>query len=67
MSGPGFDDRTINALAALGHVRSYAKNAILIQEGDRTDQLYVVLSGRLKVFLAAVTAGVEARLFAAVS
>lgn len=42
----------IHALAALGTVRSYAKNIILLQEGDRTDQIYIVLSGRLKVFLA---------------
>lgn len=42
----------IHALAALGTVRSYAKNIILLQEGDRTNQIYIVLSGRLKVFLA---------------
>ena len=48
-------DRTepcIEVLAALGTVRSYAKNTIVLQEGDRTDQIYVVVSGRLKVFLA---------------
>ena len=49
------DDGTepcVEVLAALGTVRSYAKNTIVLQEGDRTDQIYVVLSGRLKVFLA---------------
>ena len=42
----------VSALAALGTVRAYAKNTILIQEGDRSDQIYVVLEGRLKVYLA---------------
>jgi len=42
----------IRALAALGMERTYARNTILVQEGDKSDQVYVVLSGRLKVFLA---------------
>lgn len=42
----------VSALAALGTVRAYAKNTILVQEGDRSDQVYVVLEGRLKVYLA---------------
>jgi CRP/FNR family cyclic AMP-dependent transcriptional regulator len=42
----------VNALAGLGTVRAYAKNTILVQEGDRSDQVYVVLDGRLKVYLA---------------
>ena len=42
----------VNALTALGTVRAYAKNTILIQEGDRSDQVYVVLEGKLKVYLA---------------
>lgn len=42
----------VAALGALGIVRSFPKNTVLVQEGDKSDQLYVVLSGRLKVFLA---------------
>jgi CRP/FNR family cyclic AMP-dependent transcriptional regulator len=49
--GPPFDARAVDALAAAGTVRSCPKHTLLIQEGDRSDQLYVVLSGRLKVFL----------------
>lgn len=41
----------VDGLAAIGTIRSYPKNVVLIYEGDRTDQLYVVLSGRLKVYL----------------
>ena len=38
-------------IADLGQVREYARQAILFHEGDRSDLVYVVLSGRLKVFL----------------
>ncbi|MFN0316228.1 MAG: Crp/Fnr family transcriptional regulator [Burkholderiales bacterium] len=51
MPGFLFDDRDLEALTAAGTVRSYPKHTLLIQEGDRSDQLYVVLSGRLQVFL----------------
>ncbi len=51
MPGFLFDDRYLEALTATGTIRTYPKHALLIQEGDRSDQLYVVLSGRLKVFL----------------
>jgi CRP/FNR family transcriptional regulator, cyclic AMP receptor protein len=47
-----FGERHIDALAALGVVRSYPKNTLLVQEGDRSDQLFVLLAGKLKVFLA---------------
>lgn len=46
-----FDDRHLTALANLGVERTYARSTILIQEGDRGDQLYLVRSGRLKVYL----------------
>jgi CRP/FNR family cyclic AMP-dependent transcriptional regulator len=42
----------LDALTALGVVRSFPRNTIIFQEGDRGDHLYVVLSGKLKVFLA---------------
>lgn len=45
------DENYTQALASLGTVRSYPKNTLLIHEGDRSDQLFVVQSGRLKVFL----------------
>ena len=32
-------------------VRTYAKHAIIVSEGDETDSLYVLLSGRAKVFV----------------
>jgi CRP/FNR family cyclic AMP-dependent transcriptional regulator len=41
---------TLRAIAATGVVRSYPKNAILINEGDIGDSLYIVLAGRVKVY-----------------
>ncbi len=32
-------------------VRNFSKNAIIVTEGDDTDSLYVLLSGRVKVFV----------------
>jgi CRP/FNR family cyclic AMP-dependent transcriptional regulator len=52
MTDSNFDDDYVRALAGLGTVRSYPKNTVLIQEGDKTDQVYVVLAGKLKVYLA---------------
>jgi CRP/FNR family cyclic AMP-dependent transcriptional regulator len=41
---------TLRAIAATGVVRSFPRNAVLINEGDLGDALYVILSGRVKVF-----------------
>jgi CRP/FNR family transcriptional regulator, cyclic AMP receptor protein len=41
---------TLRAIAASGVVRSFPRNSVLINEGDLGDALYVILSGRVKVF-----------------
>lgn len=41
---------TLRAIASTGVVRNYPKNAILINEGDVGDSLFIVLSGRVKVY-----------------
>lgn len=41
----------IQALAALGVQRRYRNGALLIQEGECGDTIYIVLQGRLRAFL----------------
>jgi CRP/FNR family cyclic AMP-dependent transcriptional regulator len=43
--GPG-----VRALALRGQVRNYKKNAIIINEGDTGDTVFVVLKGSVKAF-----------------
>jgi CRP/FNR family cyclic AMP-dependent transcriptional regulator len=40
----------LEAIAPHGLVRTFPAQAILINEGDTTDSLYIVLSGRVKVY-----------------
>ena len=40
----------LRALALKGVVRSYQKNSVVINEGDKGDALFVLLQGRVKVF-----------------
>lgn len=40
----------LDAIAPRGGTRSFPANAILINEGDTTDSLYIVLTGRVKVY-----------------
>ena len=41
---------TLNAIAASGVIRTFPRNSILINEGDVGDSLFIVVSGRVKVF-----------------
>lgn len=43
-------DKRLAQLAKMGEPRSYAKNEILITEGERSDSLFLLVSGQLKVF-----------------
>jgi len=40
----------LREIARKGGVRSYPANAVLINEGDTSDTLFIVLSGRVKVY-----------------
>lgn len=44
-------DVFVRQLAALGRVRTYPKNTVFITEGDSSDSVFVVLSGKVKVFI----------------
>ena len=45
-------EQHIKALADHGTVKAYPKNAVIVSEGDRSDSLYVILTGKVKVYLA---------------
>jgi len=42
----------LDKVAAVATVRAFAKRAIIVSEGDETDSLYVLLSGKARVFVA---------------
>jgi CRP/FNR family cyclic AMP-dependent transcriptional regulator len=43
-------EETLREIAASGIVRKFPKNTVLINEGDQNDSLYIILSGKVKVF-----------------
>jgi len=43
-------EQTLREIASTGVVRNYPKNTIIINEGEVGDSLFIVLSGRVKVF-----------------
>ena len=45
------DESALQKLAPAGAVRSYARNVVVVSEGDLTDSLYVVISGKVKAFV----------------
>ena len=48
----GLSDEEINILEQRAVVRSYPKNTIIINEGEDALSLYIILSGKTKVFMA---------------
>jgi len=44
-------DTFVRQLASLGRVRTYPKNTVFITEGDSSDSVFVILSGKVKVFI----------------
>jgi CRP/FNR family cyclic AMP-dependent transcriptional regulator len=47
----GLSKQEIATLAEAAIVRTYPKNTIVVTEGERSDSLYVILSGRVKVLV----------------
>ncbi|MCL4798688.1 MAG: Crp/Fnr family transcriptional regulator [Burkholderiales bacterium] len=46
------DEAGLRELAPHGAIRTLPKNVVVVTEGDATDTLYVVLSGRVKAYVA---------------
>lgn len=44
-------DADLMAVGSHGVTRTYPKNTIIVSEGDQTDSLYIILKGRVKVFV----------------
>jgi len=47
----GLPDSDLQAIARKAVIKSYEKNSIVVTEGEFTKSLYVILSGRIKVYL----------------
>jgi len=47
---PPLHPETLRDIAASGVIRTFPRNTVLINEGDVGDSLFIVLSGRVKVF-----------------
>lgn len=45
------DEDALRALAPHGGVRSFPRNSVVVNEGDATDSLYILLSGRVKAYV----------------
>src|SRR3954468_5802951 len=41
----------LQAIGKVATTRAFPKNAIIVNEGDETDSLYVILSGRARVYV----------------
>ena len=50
-SGAHLSAEELRALSAQGIVKSFPKNTIIVSEGDETDSFYIIVEGRVKVFV----------------
>ena len=42
------EDPVVRELATRGQIRSFPKNTVFINEGDRGDSLFIIVSGRAR-------------------
>jgi len=47
----GFDDDDIENVASQTAIRQFPKNTVIVSQGDDTDSFYVILLGKVDVFL----------------
>jgi CRP/FNR family cyclic AMP-dependent transcriptional regulator len=49
--GSALDASELRSLSAQGVIKSYAKNTVVVSEGDDTDAFFIVVAGRVKVYV----------------
>ena len=49
----GLQDEELTAMSRVAVARNFAKHTVILREGDKTDALYIVASGKVKVMLSA--------------
>jgi CRP/FNR family cyclic AMP-dependent transcriptional regulator len=49
--GEVLSEAELKTIGQRGLTRAFPKNAVVVTEGDRTDSLYIVVSGRVKVYV----------------
>ncbi len=47
----GLDEHALAAVTARSAVKTFQKNTIIIHEGDESDSLYIIMDGKVKIFL----------------
>ena len=47
----GLDDADIDQVAAQTSLRQYPKNSVIVNQGDDTDSFYIIIKGKVDVFL----------------
>ena len=47
----GLKESDLQAISARAVTRAFARNAVVVTEGDRSDSLYIILSGRVKFYV----------------
>lgn len=49
--GSTLSESELRALSAQGVIKHYPKNAVIVSEGDDTDSFFILVSGRVKVYV----------------
>lgn len=49
--GSALDESELRSLSTQGVIKSYAKNTVVVSEGDDTDSFFILVSGRVKVYV----------------
>jgi CRP/FNR family cyclic AMP-dependent transcriptional regulator len=49
--GDVLSDAELAALSRRAIMRSFGKNTVMVSEGDRADSLYIIVSGRIRVYV----------------